>query len=79
MKKLLTVSDIQDRYHCSATTARTYMRRMEHMENPLRVTEAAVERWEASRTVNPTEKTERLRRKTTSTSGKFLIPRQRPA
>lgn len=82
MKSLLTAADIQDRYKLkSATTARTYMRQMEHMEKPLRVTEAAVERWEESRTVNPAEKTERRRRTTLNqqTTGKFQIPRRRPA
>lgn len=81
MKKLLTVSDIQDRYKLkSATTARAYMRQMEHMEKPLRVTEAAVERWEESRTINPAENAERLVRiRRQKPTGRFLIPRQRPA
>lgn len=81
MKKLLTVSDIQDRYQLkSATTARAYMRQMEHMEKPLRVTEAAVERWEESKTVNPTEKAKRrMRIRKQQPTGTFQIPRKRPA
>ena len=80
MNKLLTVSDIQERYNLkSATTARAYMRRMEHMEKPLRVTEAAVARWEESRTINPAEKAERLQRNFTSVGGGFRISRRRPA
>ena len=80
MKKLLTVSDIQERYQLkSATTARSYMRQMEHMEKPLRVTEAAVERWEENKTINPAEKAERRMRIQRQPSGKFQIPRKRPA
>ena len=39
MKKLMTVKDMADRYQCSEKTARRYMRQMDHMEKPLRVTE----------------------------------------
>lgn len=50
MNKLLTVNAICERYQCKEKTARRYMRQMEHMERPLRVTVAALEAWEASRT-----------------------------
>ena len=50
MKRLLTVKEMAERYRCSEKTARRYMRSMEHMEKPLRVTETAVESWEYSRT-----------------------------
>ena len=50
MKRLLTVKEMAERYKCSEKTARRYMRSMEHMEKPLRVTENAVESWEYSRT-----------------------------
>lgn len=50
MSRLLTVADICERYQCKEKTARRYMRQMEHMERPLRVTEKALEAWEASRT-----------------------------
>lgn len=55
MERLLTVNDVSERYQCGATTARKYMRAMEHMENPLMVTEKAVTNWERSRTVPGTE------------------------
>ena len=50
MSRLLTVADICERYQCKDKTARRYMRQMEHMERPLRVTEKALEAWESSRT-----------------------------
>lgn len=50
MKRLLDVNDIAERYRCSPKTARRYMKQMEHMVKPLRVTELAVESWEADRT-----------------------------
>ena len=50
MKALVTVKQISERYNCSEKTARRYMRQMEHMEKPLRVTEQAVEQWELDRT-----------------------------
>ena len=50
MKRLLTVKELAELYKCSEKTARRYMRQMEHMEKPLRVTENAVESWEYSRT-----------------------------
>lgn len=53
VKKLLTVNDMAERYSCSTKTARRYMRKMDHMEKPLRVTEQAVEAWELERTREP--------------------------
>ena len=50
MKRLLTVKEMAERYRCSEKTARRYMRSMEHMEKPLRVTETALEIWEYNRT-----------------------------
>jgi len=50
MEQLLTSSDIAKRYQCSLESARTYMRKMEHQECPLRVTESALMAWELSRT-----------------------------
>ena len=50
MERLLTSADIADRYQCSLQCARNYMRKMEHQESPLRVTEAAIRAWELSRT-----------------------------
>lgn len=50
MNRLVTVKEIAERYNCSTKTARRYMRQMEHMEKPLRVTEQAVRQWELDRT-----------------------------
>lgn len=55
MDKLLTKRDIMARYGVSATTAERYMRKMIHMEKPLRVTERALLAWEAERTANPAD------------------------
>ena len=53
MEKLLNPADVASHYKVSEKTARKYMRRMRHQENPLRVTEAAVLAWDAKRTVDP--------------------------
>lgn len=53
VKRLLTAKDIADRYQCSMKTARRYMRKMQHMEKPLMVTEQAVEAWELGRMFEP--------------------------
>lgn len=65
MERLLSTRDMMERYQCSRQTASRYMRKMEHQENPLRVTEKAVAAWERSRTVNPPEviRAEMMRRK----------------
>ena len=79
MKELVTVKDLADRYKCSEKTARRYMRAMEHMEKPLRVTVQAVEQWELDRTMGmgydlpPVQKT-KIRR----SSGPIIISRVRP-
>jgi DeoR/GlpR family transcriptional regulator of sugar metabolism len=56
VKALLTVKEMAERYKCSEKTARRYMRSMEHMEKPLRVTEQAVERWEFDRTTDTSDR-----------------------
>ena len=53
VKRLLSADDIAERYQCSKKTAARYMRKMPHMEKPLRVTEQAVEAWELGRTFEP--------------------------
>ena len=79
MRKLLSVTDIAERYQCSVKTARRYMRRMPHMEKPLMVTEQAVEAWELGRTFEPdgtkTNRTWEVRRD----SGVIYIERRRAA
>ena len=51
MEQLFSVKDICERYQCKPVTARKYMRDMEHMEEPLMVTERAVRAWEHRKTV----------------------------
>lgn len=78
MKKLLTAKDIAERYGKSEKTAMRYMRQMEHMEKPLRVTEQAVEAWEMSRTYEPQrEVPRRVRRVLPDPGQKYVIPRRR--
>lgn len=55
MERLLSVSDLMDRYQCSRQTAIRYMQRMEHMEKPYMVRQSVLEAWERSRTVRPPE------------------------
>ena len=60
MERLLNSADIAERYQCSLQCARNYMRRMEHQESPLRVTESAIRAWELSRTMFSRTNTERM-------------------
>lgn len=81
MNRLLSVKAIADRYECSEKTARRYMRRMDHMEKPLRVTEEAVMAWEMSRTLEPDIDNRHLlakRVKVPVRSGSMYISRVRP-
>lgn len=79
MTKLLTASDICERYGCSEKTARRYMRQMVHMEMPLRVTETALLAWEASRTYESSSKREVARKGLRSPNkGIYHISRTRP-
>lgn len=63
MDRLYSVKDICARYQCKAATARKYMRDMEHMEDPLMVTERAVAAWERRKTLPPESATRQLLRK----------------
>ena len=83
MKRLLTVKEMAERYRCSEKTARRYMRQMEHMEKPLRVTESAVAAWEVERTYEPQrgckKQPVRTRRNNHGIAeSRFRIPRVRP-
>lgn len=49
MERLLSVKDIAERYGVSRKTAESYIHRMVHMEQPLRVTMRALFDWEAGR------------------------------
>ena len=53
MERLLSVKDVCERYQVKPATARKYMRSMEHMENPLMVSERAVKAWEFKKTMPP--------------------------
>ena len=55
MQKLYSAGDIAERYGCSLCTARRYIRKMRHMENPLMVAESDLREWENRRTVEPPE------------------------
>ena len=63
MDRLYSVKDVCERYQCKPATARKYMRDMEHMENPLMVTERAVAAWERRKTLPPESTTRQLLRK----------------
>lgn len=63
MERLLSVKDICERYQVKSVTARRYMRDMEHLENPLMVTERAVRSWESKKTLPPSSEIRRLVRK----------------
>lgn len=63
MERLLSVQDICGRYQCKPTTARKYMRDMEHMEAPLMVTERAVSAWERRKTLPPESAIRQMMRK----------------
>jgi len=87
MERLLTVKDIAARYGKSEKTASRYMRQMEHMEKPLRVTESALVAWEVSRTYEPLQtiteqkaraKGKRIQMQPVPTGGRFIIPKVRP-
>ena len=81
MTRLITARELAERYQCSIRTAQRYMRKMDHMEKPLRVTEQAVACWEAERSRDPDaprRKAGRARKITPAPEGRFLIPRVRP-
>ena len=78
MKQILTAAQVAERYGVSIRTAQRYMRKMEHMEKPLRVTEQALEAWEIGRTYEPIREKAVVRKVRTAPTGKFRIPRVRP-
>ena len=72
MERLVTVSDIAERYGCSGKTARKYLRQMFHYENPLAAPRWAVDEWENSRAVEPGKVT-----KASKKPGPVQVPRKR--
>lgn len=80
MERLVTVKDMAERYGCSMKTARTYLRRMFHYEDPLVAPKWALDEWEKSRERMPQGSTSRQRieierRKTNN--GRIIVPRKR--
>jgi hypothetical protein len=73
MERLLKVSDISERYGCTAKTARKYLRQMFHYENPLTAPVWALTEWERSREAMPTERSVNLKK----TTGRVIVPRKR--
>lgn len=77
MERLLKVSDISERYGCTAKTARKYLLQcIPHMENPCCATMTAFREWEDRRTVIPAEGRRReilYKAKT----GRVIVPRKR--
>lgn len=63
MERLLSVKDICERYQVKPVTARKFMRDMDHMEQPLMVSERAVKAWEQRKTIPPESVTRRMMRK----------------
>ena len=63
MDRLLSVKDICQRYQVKSATARKIMRDMEHMENPLMVSERAVMAWEKAKTLPPERVVRQMLRK----------------
>lgn len=75
MERLLKVSDISERYGCTAKTARKYLRQMFHYENPLTAPVWALTEWERSREAIPAEKKRRSEQH--RKADRVFVPRQR--
>ena len=56
MERTYKPADIAERYGVSERTAKTYMRKMIHMEKPWLVTESALMAYEMQRTIDPNKK-----------------------
>lgn len=77
MERLLKVSDISERYGCTAKTARKYLRQMFHYENPLTAPEWALKEWEQSRESLPEDKKRMAEIQRRKTTGRVIVPRKR--
>ena len=75
MERLLKVSDISERYGCTAKTARKYLRQMFHYENPLTAPAWALKEWEQSREAIPADRMAKILHK--KTTGRVIVPRKR--
>lgn len=79
MERLVTVSDMRERYGCSTPTARKYLRQMFHYENPLAAPRWAFDEWEQNRErmpdgISTKRKVEILNRKQNE---RTIVPRKR--
>lgn len=79
MERLVTVSDMAERYGCSGKTARKYLRQMFHYENPLAAPQWAFDEWEQNRERMPAgisrnRRDDILNRKE---HGRVIVPRKR--
>ena len=77
MERLLKVSDISERYGCTAKTARKYLRQMFHYENPLAAPQWAFDEWEQSRERMPANEKRRIAIQRRKTTGRVIVPRKR--
>ena len=86
MEKLLNPADISARYGWKDKgfrKAKQRMREMDHLENPLLVTESAVLMWERQNMQTPVSKARKTKKKKSPilvpiNGGKHLVPRTRP-
>lgn len=86
MEKLLNPADISARYGFKDKNhrkAKQRMREMEHLENPLLVTESAVLAWERLHTEPPSNRLRQTKKKRNPipvplNGGKHLVSRERP-
>ena len=63
MERLYTVKDICAIFQVKPTTGRKYMRDMEHMEDPLCVTERALKAWIERKTLPPESQIRQIMRR----------------
>ena len=77
MERLLKVSDISERYGCTAKTARKYLRQTFHYENPLTAPAWALAEWEQSRERMPANEKRRMTIQRRKTTGRVIVPRKR--
>jgi len=83
LQVLYSPKQVAERYGVSEKTATRYMRKMDHQEKPLRVTERALEAWENGRTYEPQQAAAPVKRRKVprirqNPGERFVIPRVRP-
>ncbi len=83
LTRRLKPKEVAAEMNCSVATARIRMRQMTHTENPLTVTEDAVERWWKDHTLEASPKAKKTarpycRHMKMEEDEKFIISRKRP-